>query len=438
MRLLLKTKLLFGLFFILLVANLIDGNQQNEFDELPSLPAMLKDDINKIEISTATDKVILENKDGVWMMTAPFETKADRSRIKSLILNFRKAIPMDALIDTNEEEKYGLDAGNAIIIELWTSGAAATASFLVGNDAAHGSSFVRLSGSDSIYRARVGGRRRYDLSATDWQNQQVFDVNLEDFTSLTVRMANNEAYQVVRENGWKLLPAQNEDLNEDRIDRAIKSLVMLRIGERVEQTSFTPAVIFELSDINGQKLIAQSSLPEDGAAFLKLEGKDEVYKVASPAIERFLQGASWFVDRRVIKLNTRAEIDMIGFKTVAQEIVLQQDLSTGFWNVVKPKNIDLDMREIFFMANTLASLEAEKKIVSSEQYEAYFERPAVTVSILTLMGAVTSIEISELIEVDGVKGYLCRDKEQQTMFLISPESAETIVTGFGQADFFTK
>ena len=148
---------------------------------------------------------------------------------------------MDALIDTNEEDAYGLQAGNAIVVEIWTDGNQPTASFLVGNDSSYGSTFVRLSGSDAIYRARIGGRRRYAHATSDWQNQQVLDFQLEDFQSLRVTPQGSSSYQIIRDNGWKIEPALQGAIDQDRMDRSIKSLSMLRIGERTTLESITPA-----------------------------------------------------------------------------------------------------------------------------------------------------------------------------------------------------
>jgi hypothetical protein len=437
MRLLIKTKALLGILAVLIVVNFLDRSIPSAESGLPSIPVMVKDDIKRIELSVASEKITLEREEETWMMKAPIEAKADWARIRSLILNFRKEIKMDALIDTDKEEQYGLDAGNAIIVEIWAGGDQPSASFLVGNDSAYGSTFVRISGSDSIYRARIGGRRRYALSANDWQNQSVLDFELEDFQSLLVKSAGVEPYQIVRDNGWKIDPQLKGAVEEKSVEKSIKSLSMLRIGKK-EERAFVSFATFELLLASGEKIVFQSSEPKGGGVYLSLEGETELFRVASPAIERFLHGSTWFKDRRKLKFNTREEMDMIRFHTDSIDIIIQQDLSSGFWRVIQPSNIDLDMRQIFYMVNTLASLEAIKEIDDQDRYKEFFNDSPAFIDIRTLVGGVKTIEIAKKIVIEGTQGYLFRDKQEGEIFLVAEKDLKTILTAFGQSDFFIR
>ena len=120
--------------------NFLSFGQNTELETLPVLSELFKDDISRIEISDPTKKIILSKEDGEWLMISPEKGKADTARIRSLILNFRKPVPMDALIDTNNEKEYGLEGGNALVVEIWTEGGDPKISFLLGADAAEGSS----------------------------------------------------------------------------------------------------------------------------------------------------------------------------------------------------------------------------------------------------------------------------------------------------------
>ena len=74
--------------------------------------------------------------------------------------------------------------------------------------------------------------------------------------------------------------------------------------------------------------------------------------------------------------------------------------------------------------------------MSQEKYAAYFKDPPVFIDIRTLVGDVKTLQFSDVIEIDGEKGHLCRDKQSENIYMVSVESVETIVTGFGQANFF--
>ena len=77
------------------------------------------------------------------MIKAPFEAKADQARVKAL-LQFRKPIAMDVMLERGEEKQYGLDASHSIVVELWGSEAAPIISFALGYDGtpSNGLSFI--------------------------------------------------------------------------------------------------------------------------------------------------------------------------------------------------------------------------------------------------------------------------------------------------------
>ena len=47
------------------------------------------------------------------------------------------------------------------------------------------------------------------------------------------------------------------------------------------------------------------------------------------------------------------------------DIIIQQDLSNGFWKVLQPSNVDLEMRDAFFMVNTLSTLSSILEVPAS-------------------------------------------------------------------------
>ena len=123
-----------------------------------------------------------------------------------MILNSRNPIPMDVLIETDPEQAgklYGLDSSNAITVEMWQIGEdEPKMSFLVGNDAGQGTSFVRISGDKSVYRANVGGRRRFAHSASDWLNQRVFQLQMSELATVEVDSESHPVYTLQNGESW--------------------------------------------------------------------------------------------------------------------------------------------------------------------------------------------------------------------------------------------
>lgn len=432
MKLVLKTKVLLGLTFVLLAVNVVDRQQQT-MEELPHIVALAKDDITKIQLTHLGNTIVLE-KNIDWQVVSPIQDRGDLARITALILNFRKDISMDALIDTldeSTEKQYGLDPSNSIVVELWGNSISPDISFVLGNDSALGGSFVRLSGSNSVYRANVGGRRRYAYDAGDWVNQQVLGVEASSIQTIAVTSKNQAPYTIYKDSVW-MIDGLSGSIEQQRLAQAIDSISVMRIGQRLENQEFPSALTMSITTPERSIDIAVSEAKE-GSSMVAVDGT--VVSVAAAPFERFMKGAEYFVDTRVFDISSRQSLDMIRYKTDLVEIILQQDLSNGFWKVLQPSNIDLDMREVFFMVNTLVSLSSIHAFVDPTQIDnALLEHPQISIDIRGLQGNIYQLQIFDLYTTSAnLQGYLCRVVGTEQLFLADPEDISRITKGFGQS-----
>ena len=84
------------------------------------------------------------------------------------------------------------------------------------------------------------------------------------------------------------------------------------------------------------------------------------------------------MDKRVFPIRSRDELDLIRYTTAVTDIIIQQDLSNGFWKVLQPSNVDLEMRDAFFMVNTLSTLSSILEVPASVVEE---KEPKLTLEI---------------------------------------------------------
>ena len=134
------------------------------------------DHVTRIELTKATSKTVLKQDSitGDWNITSPSSRRLMRLESTTYWLH-SDAIQADVQVDEGNLKDYKLDAAGGIVVELWTDIDKPAASFTIGADAAGGSSFVRISGDDAVYRALIGGRRRFDHAPADWRNRVVVD-----------------------------------------------------------------------------------------------------------------------------------------------------------------------------------------------------------------------------------------------------------------------
>ena len=437
MKILLKTKLL--VVSAILLSGVALWEMQPDLgaaSELPSIVAVDKNELVRIELTEMGNTITLEKQGekGVWMETAPLNGVADLGRIQSMVVNFRKEIEMDVLVEANpanEGKAYGLDASNGITVEMWfKEDASPSVSFVLGKDSLNTASFLRLTGSSKVYRANVGGRRRFAYSAGDWLNQRLLQLEMSEVQSLTV---DGDVAGYTLENGeqWHLQEI-DENVDVQKLVQALQSLLIMRIAgipeESEQSTSFErPWIRLRLVDKAGGRHQLDVLSTETRQALVRVD-EGQIYRVPVLPLERFSYGAAYFLDQHVWTLGTREDLDLIRFKTELSDIIIQQDLSNGFWKVLQPSNLDLEMRDLFFMVNTLLSLSSTMEVAIPEQ------DPRLTLEIRLLNGQIARLFVFERSN-DG-KGYICQVEGATGAFVVGYEDIERIINGFGQSNIF--
>jgi hypothetical protein len=182
----------------------------------------------------------------------------------------------------------------------------------------------------------------------------------------------------------------------------------------------------ELGTTSGATFQFQIAEVAAGGALLKVVGEEEVYRVASPALERFSKGAQHFLSRKLLSMDDRNSLDLVQFSSKTQKIIIQQDLSNNFWKVLEPTNLDLDLREIFFMVNTLLSMEYVAELTG----EVDIGEPIFSIMLRSLSGDVEQVAIHNVDE----NTFAAITSNKKGMFEVSFRELETIAKGFGQTN----
>jgi hypothetical protein len=382
-----KTLALALLALLLLLINLVDAGTTGRLAaDRPVLAAVDRDTASRIEIASALEKVVLQGtptgKQGVgedkvaWALAGPITGDADPISVRNLLAVFRKETPLDARVDTGNFDTYGLDAGNGILVEIWQGGEAPHLSLTVGNDGPNGTSYVRLSGSDAVYRARVGGRARYAKAAAEWRNRRVFDLDPPAVASLELSRPGQAGLRLVRTEdrapaagaearpGWVLDPDPGFPTDPVDADALIAGLCGLRVGAFLPPEpppGFDPPLAtLTLTATDGAvRRVDVGGSPPDGAFLLRVEGRPELLRVARAPIAAALVAPEALRDRTLLRFE-RTSVDTLAFESPRlPAVLLQQDLATNLWSVLQPANVDVDLKLVFFMVNTLAELRAE-------------------------------------------------------------------------------
>ncbi|NOY27813.1 MAG: DUF4340 domain-containing protein, partial [Oligoflexia bacterium] len=386
MRLTSKTWLLLVVAVLLLLANVLKLGGGPTADLLPTIVALRPQQITRIELSNSVRKVVLVPQDDAavaatvdsadpqersWRLLAPIQAAADQQMIRSLLAAFRQDVPIDVRVDQGNLEDYGLNAGNGIIVELWAGGDLPKVSLTVGSDAPGGSNFIRLSGDDAIYRARVGGRDRFTTRASQWRNRVPLQFSRQDVTRLSLTRPGADPVVLVRQppapgdavGTWALDPPAPWPVDSEAIEAVLYRLVGLRADEVLADDfagGFDHPLVtatFGLADGSEHSLILGSRRHPD-AAFIRVVGDPAVYRVPRRAVLDLARTRQGLRDKTLITVNA-ADIDTIALEEQGRTWMVRQAGGTDHWQVVQPPNVDLDVGRVAQAAHRLAALRAD-------------------------------------------------------------------------------
>ena len=333
------------------------------------------DHVSRIELSQALGKTIL-TRDGLteeWSISSPIQQAADEGRINHLLAAFRREIRADVQVDEGNLKDYQLDAAGGIVVELWTDMDKPAASFTIGGDAAGGSSFVRISGDDAVYRARVGGRRRFEHSAADWRNRVVVDRSEEDIQGVTVEPWNGEVIHMVRqptadETGdgpWIIEPTgvAGWDIDTKTIGDLIRTLGTMRavniLGDDFDGGFSPPAANINIMDKEGtETTLAIGRRTESGVTFVRVAGQIGVYAVPQADVKAFVKGVDEPAENVLFEVS-ETDMDRLIFYQRRVQVDLTRNPQTQVWGVESPRGLQVDVADIQFVVKTLAKLQTD-------------------------------------------------------------------------------
>jgi hypothetical protein len=152
---------------------------------LPELPDVNRQDISKIEITRAGETILLERKDGGWILT-PMGYPADMVKVETMIEVLDK-LTLSALVsESRSYERYDLSDKKRLSIKAW-EGETLMRDFWAGKVAPSSRhTFVALAGDDRVFHAMDNLRNTFDRSLDDLRDKQVLSFTPSDINEIRI------------------------------------------------------------------------------------------------------------------------------------------------------------------------------------------------------------------------------------------------------------
>ncbi len=437
-----KTWILVALMLLLGALNLLPVGGPTDA-ELPALPALAPEAVDRITISQAVrDRVVLSrDEDGDWVVSAPFEAPADEAAIRRLLGRFQEPLSMDARMDEGNLEDYALDFQHGVVVELFTGGEVPAISFVVGGDTRGGSSFIRLKDEEVVYRAQVGGRYQYDRDAEDWRDRMVVQEDASAVIELALSRGEDawrfQAVEPAAGGGWVLVEDPEFALDDRTVEALIEQLCALRAA-RVLPADYEggfspPAAVATLTFADGRQIsLSLGSRSTERSAYVKRGDRALVYQVAGVLGQRLQQDLDAFRELNVLSFDRGA---LLSVRLVDDGVPLTiSQGAPGSFAVTDPPNVDLDDRLMLGAVATLADLRADA-IVDVDAVEAGFDQPRASWTLRFADGDQAVLELgAPFRDQRGRQLHFVRVLGGEHIYALRDAVLMNVLRGFGRAE----
>lgn len=438
MKLTPKTLALLVVAVLLGLGTLIEPSSLSGGD-LPVVEGVAREEVTRLEITAGqVQKVVIEGAwDDGYDVRQPYEGPADFMSLRPLLNAFVDDTPMDLAVDEGSLEDYGVDDQKGILVELFTSGDSPALSLVIGYDVPGGSSFVRLKDSDVVYRAKVGGRARYEHDPSHWRDRMVADWNPDRMVSLSIeslegRIRVERDVSGLEPGPWIAIGGPpGLELDDKALDALVSTLSVLRAGRLLsadydaDWTEDAVRVVMVDADGIDHELLFGGEV-FDGAAYVKTPGRDEVFQVASMDRERARRSWTSLQDLTVFDY-PRGTLASARLEDDGTPVTIVQT-PEGLWEVADPPNVDADVKQIFLSVNSLATLRGHDRLDEGD-----FSRITTRITFTTLDGETQTVEFGvPYQDAQGRTFYPTRVPGRSEVFAYRDSSVSHLRKGFGR------
>jgi frataxin-like iron-binding protein CyaY len=355
---------------------------------------------------------------------------------------------MDARVDTGHLDTYELDDNKGVRFEVFTGNAEPALAMTVGRDVEGGSTLLRLSGSDDVYRARVGGAFRFRKDAAQWRNRSVLDLDDALVSGLTIEGAGGvltflrEPSGAVEAEGrpswapWHLQRDPTFPVDQRILEALARSLARLR-ASAVHAPDFgsgwdRPAGAYEvaLSDGTTHRILVVPA-PEGATGLARVDERPDVYRVAGALLERLEMSQEEYRDRTLFAF-VAEQVDTLTLEEGSARVRIRQDPGTRLWRVVEPVSTEVDLRTALVAVRTMGELRAAGVAEGIDPRETGLVPPRARYEARLTDGSSQVLEVGARFQESGQDRIWVRRLGRDTVWVLPAETLKRMRAAFLQ------
>ncbi len=397
-------------------------------------PAVVPGEVDGLRVANATGELEARRVGAHWTLTrggdGPVEP-ADPDLIGGVLRSFRSPIRPDARVAARVDDPavYGLAGEERVEVELSVQGETVLALEL-GRALAGGSSFVRPSGEEAVYRARIPGRYRLDRPLDEWRDHRVTALGKGKVVSLTLDSRGRTWHLERRTEDWACLEEPELMLDVRLVEGMARTAASLRAGALLDQA---PAGAFEpvrlrmvAANHEGETQTVEFGATLEGGREVYARSGDRLYRVPVAHLETLDRTPQELRDRDVVKLDWQ-EVERVIVSQGDRRFVAEP-AGDHRWRLLEPEGYSIDARQMGYSLDAMIELRAFELLDDTDRGGSSVDRAgALRIRIDRVEASPVEVRVGPLA---GSVHHVWREGRDQ-VYSLRVSTARSLTRGFG-------
>jgi hypothetical protein len=317
------------------------------------MPTFETEKVDRIEIKSKNNQVLLKKQDGQWVIEIPSQSgavfrKADETNVQAM-LDAARDLRHSHYV-TNQKEKFhelGVEGEEATIIHIF-SGDKAVWSLALGKNATGSGRYGKIPDDQEVHVMRGSFWQLTRNEPADWRDREIMPIKEGEIKAF--KLKKHQAVYVSLENDkdkdeWQInqaettLPAGYRP-NKAELANLVRAVLNMRATNFVDTQPTDlkePSLVVE--SVTNDKTYVLEFFPKGENYLARRVGDDQVYEISKYNFERINKSLEDLRDLALFKLDKSQIVKLTLQGTPSPIIVSKKD---NQWQIEQPKSLSKD------------------------------------------------------------------------------------------------
>jgi uncharacterized protein DUF4340 len=359
------------------------------------------EDITEIKLERGGQTITIENRDGKWMITQPFNAAADQSAVDSIARDVASArIERKLSVSTDDLKSYGLNEP-AVSIDVKLNNGEEHRIRLGSKDFSGLTVYAQIEGESDVALLQGSLLSDADKSLEDLRDRSVLGISQYDLATLDLDNENGHIALVKRDADWSLKSPVEAEADDEQVRSLINELTSAKVADFLKENPSElskygldkPRIALTVKLQDGGERNLSIGAKIDGDYYAKSADRSEVFKVTSALYDKLNAKPSELRDKQLVTLDKEA-LTRLWIRNQNLTLATEKD-KDGKWIIKEPadkKDKEAQVSRIFSALETNKASEVLDKAPGSAASK--LARPAIELRLTDKNGKVTEIKLS--------------------------------------------